>query len=84
MQNRPPLIVVAAGVAAAGPITVAGAQVGDMVIGFQGGSPNVTIPAATFESVVSVAGQIQQMSASNLSGNSYVFFLFPQGWKSVQ
>lgn len=69
--------VVSAGVAAAGPVAIAGAVVGD----------NVEIvvclntPAdasANFESTVSVAGQVQQTSGSNLSANTYLFCVQPQ------
>lgn len=84
MQNRAPAFVCAAGVAAAGPITVAGTQIGDFIVSFQGSSPPVTVAAGTFEVVASVAGQVQQTSASNLSGNTYVFLIIPQGWKSIQ
>jgi hypothetical protein len=68
---------VAAGSNGAGAITVAGAAVGDNVeLVF-----NATAPAdatASFEATVSVAGQVQQTSASNLSGNTYLFFVQPQ------
>jgi hypothetical protein len=81
--NRPPFFVVAVGLNGAGAITVAGAKIGDIVT-----SVNLTTPATTaanaFEAVVSVDGQVQQSSASNLSGLTYAFLLFPQGWKSIQ
>jgi hypothetical protein len=68
---------VAAGSDGAGPVTVAGAVVGDnveMVI-------NLSSPAdasADFESTVSVAGQVQQTSASNLSASTFLFLVQPQ------
>lgn len=70
------LMVSAAGVAAAGPVTVAGAVVGDNVAFVLG--PTNADAGANFETTVSVAGQVQQTSASNLSANQYVFFLQPQ------
>jgi len=82
MQNRPPLLIGAAGSNGAGAITATGARVGDLVSPVQITGAN---PAAnTFEPVVSVNDQVQQLSASNLSGNTYFFLLTPQGWKSLQ
>jgi hypothetical protein len=79
--NRPPFLVGAAGLASAGPITVAGTQVGDLVSAVQTTGAN---PAAgSFEAVVSVAGQIQQ-AATGLNANTYIFLIIPQGWKSIQ
>ena len=54
----------------AGAIPLGGVQVGDRVIDMR----NVTTTgseASSFESTISIAGQIQQTSASNLSGNEY-------------
>ena len=68
---------VAAGLAAAGAVTVAGAKVGDNVefaLNLTGDADGTS----SFESTVSVAGQVQQTSASNLSGNTYLFFVQPQ------
>lgn len=68
---------ISAGAAAAGPITVAGAVVGDVVIAVT----NLTTPAnasASFEATVSVAGQVQQTSGSNLNGSTYQFLLDPR------
>jgi phage terminase large subunit-like protein len=68
---------VAAGSNGAGAITVAGAAVGDNVEIVV----NLSTPAdasASFESTVSVAGQVQQTSASNLSGSTYLFCVQPQ------
>jgi hypothetical protein len=67
----------AAGLNGKGGVTVAGAVVGDNVEFVL----NLTTPndgTSSFESTVSVAGQVQQTSASNLSGNNYVFFVQPQ------
>ncbi len=93
--NRPPYIVVASGSNGAGAITTGSAQsgggatqVGDIVTAVvqivDAATPAVVVAQDTFERIVSVAGQIQQTSASNLSGNTYVWFVFPQGWKSIQ
>lgn len=73
----------AAGRNAAGAITVTGTKVGDLVIGAIGfvtssGVLTSGSAGASFESVVTVADQIQQSSASNLSANTYVFFVQPQ------
>lgn len=87
--NRPPYFAIATGSNGAGPITVGASQggatqVGDIVTAvFQGGTPTV-VTADVFERVVSVAGQIQQTSSSNLSGNTYCWLVYPQGWKSIQ
>jgi len=68
---------VAAGNNGAGAITVAGTLVGDnveMVV-------NLSAPAdatASFEATVSIAGQVQQTSASNLSGSTFLFLVQPQ------
>ena len=65
------------GRATAGAITVAGLQVGD-VIGWRDGSAvsvgnaPTAVAAGTFESVVSVAGQLQQLSTSDLSAGTYL------------
>lgn len=67
---------VVAGSNGVGAITVTGAKVGDsveMVI-------NLTSPAdasSSFEASVSVAGQVQQTSASNLSGSTFLFLVQP-------
>jgi hypothetical protein len=80
------------GVAAAGPCTLTGAAVGDRVLGgFKSGdaSDNLTSGegavttrdafVALFEGTITVADQIQQASASNLSDNKYTVFLLPAG-----
>jgi hypothetical protein len=65
------------GLAAAGSIVFAGAQVGDsveIVVGLN--TPGDA--SASFESTISVAGHIQQTSASNLSAVTYLGFVQPQ------
>jgi len=70
------LKVVASGNNGAGAVTVAGVKVGDNVeLVLQS---NFTDATSSFEATVSVAGQVQQTSASNLSGNTYLFFVQPQ------
>lgn len=67
---------VAAGLNGAGGVAIASAKVGDnveMVL-----QSTFTDASASFESTVSVAGQVQQTSASNLSGNTYLFLVQPQ------
>jgi len=55
----------------AGPCSVPGAELGDLVAGLTG-LVGVTGDRHTdFESIISVSGQIQQTSASDLSGNTY-------------
>lgn len=68
---------VAAGSNGAGAITITGAKVGDnveIVI-------NLSTPAdasSSFETTVTIAGQVQQTSASNLSGSTFLFCVQPQ------
>jgi len=74
----------AAGVAAAGAVTVAGTTVGQRILAIfgaptAGGALAVKVPGTDFEAVVSVAGQIQQLAAANLSANTYVFIVCPAG-----
>jgi len=64
--------VVAAGRNGAGAITATGLKVGDKVVS----ATNLTTPAgalASFESEITVADQIQQSSASNLTSSTYIF-----------
>ena len=75
----PFIVAIAAGSNGIGAITVANAVVGDTVVAVE----NLTTPAVvargtTFEATVSVAGQVQQLSASNLSGSNYRFTVVPQ------
>ena len=72
----------AAGVAAAGPITVAGTTVGQQVVAVFGtltaGGPLIAFePGTDFEQTVSVAGQIQQLSATDLHLDTLLFLLAP-------
>ena len=74
------LSLVAAGVAAAGPITLAGAVVGQKLLLAFGtltaGGPLINkVPGTDFESVISVAGQIQQLTATDLHLDTFVFVL---------
>jgi hypothetical protein len=76
-QAAPFFSAVAAGSNGAGAITVASAVKGDTVVSVT----NLTAPAdasSSFEAVVSVTGQVQQTSASNLSGNTYLFLVYPR------
>jgi hypothetical protein len=62
---------VAAGHNGAGAVTITGAPLGAKVISVV----NLSSPAlasSSFEATLSVAGQIQQTSSSNLSGNTYL------------
>ncbi len=72
----------AAGRNGAGAITVTGTKVGDLVVGALGyvtGTGAITaLSNSSFESVVTVADQIQQSSGSNLTANTYVFLVQPQ------
>jgi hypothetical protein len=74
-----PKAIAAAGRNGAGAITLTGAAVGDrvhIVIGAPTAGGALVAPAAgTFEAVITVADQVQQASASNLSANTYVFVL---------
>lgn len=77
LSTRPDIVAVAVGSNGAGAITVAGAVVGDTVTA----AVNLTTPAvasSSFESTVSVAGQVQQTSASNLSGSTFHFLVKPR------
>jgi len=61
----------------AGSVTITGALVGDIVELVV----NLTTPGdvtSSFESTISVAGQIQQTAATNLSGATCLFFINPQ------
>jgi hypothetical protein len=65
------------GLSAAGSIVFAGAVVGDsveIVVGLS--TPGDA--SASFETTISVAGHIQQTSASNLSAVTYLGFVQPQ------
>ena len=73
----------AAGVAAAGPVTLAGAAVGDRLLSVFGaltaGGPLLAKAVGTdFEATVSVTGQVQQLAAADLSLSTFVFLLEPK------
>ena len=68
---------VASGSNGAGPVTVAGAVVGDLVE-FVLDLTDATDVTSSFQSVVTVAGQVQQTSATNLSAKTLVFHVQPQ------
>lgn len=68
------VIVFSLGRNGAGSLTLAGTKVGDQVAFVY----NITTPGdstANFESVITVAGAIQQSSASNLSAVNHLFFI---------
>jgi len=70
------------GAAAAGAITLTGAAVGDRVVAILGvvSASGVSVVGAIpsqFEATISVADQIQQTDAGNLSGNDYWVILYP-------
>jgi len=72
----------AAGKNGAGAIALSGAAIGDRLVAAfgaptAGGALEVKVPGTDFEAAVTVADQIQQASASNLSANTYVFILIP-------
>lgn len=65
------------GLSAAGSIALAGAAVGDIVVM----ATNLTTPAnaaTLFESVITVAGHIQQSSSTDLSASTFTFLLVHQ------
>ncbi len=66
------------GVAAAGPITLTGTKVGDVVLGVANTTDGGT-GASLFESVITVADQIQQSSASDLHLKKYTVLLLKRG-----
>jgi len=75
--QRSPIVLAALGHNGAGAVTLAGTQAGDKVIG----ATNLTTPGdvtASFEATISVAGQIQQTGASNLSAAQVLFVVQPQ------
>jgi hypothetical protein len=72
----------AAGKNGSGAVTLTGTAIGDRVVAVfgaptAGGALAVKLPGTDFEAAVTVADQIQQLSASNLSANTYVFILIP-------
>lgn len=75
LSTRPDPVASVAGSNGAGAVTVAGAVVGDTVTAVVNLSTPGAIATSSFESTVSVAGQVQQTSASNLSGSTFLFLL---------
>jgi hypothetical protein len=76
-QAAPFFTATAAGNNGAGAITVTGAVKGDTVVSVN----NLSSPAdasSSFESTVTVTGQVQQSSASNLSGSTFLFIIYPR------
>jgi hypothetical protein len=72
----------AAGKNGSGAVTLTGAAIGDRLVAVfgaptAGGALAVKVPGTDFEAAVTVTDQIQQLSASNLSANTYVFILIP-------
>jgi hypothetical protein len=72
----------AAGKNGSGAVTLTGAAIGDRLVAVfgaptAGGALAVKLPGTDFEAAVTVVDQIQQLSASNLSANTYVFILIP-------
>lgn len=75
-----PRVLAAAGRNGAGAVTLTGAVVGDRVtavIGAPTAGGTLATGSAAFEAVITVANQVQQSSASNLSSNTYIFILQP-------
>ena len=72
----------AAGKNGSGAVTLTGTAVGDRLLAVfgaptAGGALEVKLPVTDFEAAVTVADQIQQVSAGNLSTKTYVFLLIP-------
>jgi hypothetical protein len=72
----------AAGKNGSGAVTLTGAAIGDRLVAVfgaptAGGALAVKVPGTDFEAAMTVVDQIQQLSASNLSANTYVFILIP-------
>ncbi len=76
-STRLPAFTIFTGVAAAGAVTLATANKGDFVIGLINITDD-TDDNAKFESQISVDGQIQQSSASDLSSKKFLVFLSRQ------
>lgn len=61
----------------AGACIVPGVAVGDIVLGVYN-IKTIGSESSSFETVVTVANQVRQSSASNLSANEYFFITMPQ------
>ena len=77
-STRNPVITVFTGAAAAGGCVLTNANAGDIVISVIQLNGTPADVSASFESTISVTGQIQQLSASNLSANQYLVNTRPQ------
>ena len=64
------------GVAAAGPCTATGLAIGDKVISVVGIIGELGDVASKFESTITVVDEIQQSSATDLSGNDYLAIIY--------
>jgi hypothetical protein len=76
-STRPNILLAHLGHNGAGAVAVAGAVVGDNVVSVT----NLTTPGdatASFESTVTVAGQVQQTAATDLSAAQLLFSVQPQ------
>lgn len=89
--NRPPYLLSFTGRNGAGAVTMTGGNTttvpapGDIVGGLWNITGTVVVPTAgNLEQVCSVAGALQQMNTGNLSANTYIAFMYPQGWASIQ
>ena len=77
LAGNPFIFAVISGLAAAGAQTFAGTVVGDKVV-LVYDITDGTAPTNVWENSVSVAGQLQQTSASNLSAKSYLVMIAHQ------
>jgi hypothetical protein len=64
-----------AGVAAAGPCTATGVNVGDQILAVSS-VDDIGLVADKFESIVTVNDQIQQVAVANLSANKYTALIY--------
>ncbi len=77
-SSRAPLPVVSVqGLNGTGGCILSEVKVGDLVLGMQNVA-TLGLESTSFETTVSVAGQIKQTSASNLSGNQYFAYVAAQ------
>jgi hypothetical protein len=77
-MTRPPFVERAFGSNGTGGVIIPGARVGDIVVGAYNIVTGATA-ATSFETTVSVFGQVQQTSSSNFAANEYYYFVMPQG-----
>lgn len=77
-MRRPSFVVTVAGLNGTGGVPVGGVLKSDIIENVR----NIVTGAsasASFETVATVNGEVQQSSASNLSGNEYDFIITPVG-----